>query len=187
MVNPFQDQTDLELVIALQQGEEKAFTEIFRRYARKLYAYTRRSIGIKEDCQEIVQEAFEALWQKRSNLWSDTQLDAYLYRIVKYKVIRYVSHKKVIQKYADHFKAFEVAYEDSRDEGELESLRSMLNTSINRLPERCQMVVRLRIDENLSNGAIAERMNIDKDSVKRYMTYAVSYFKEQHPSLYKVK
>lgn len=186
-MSPFQNHTDLELVNALQQGEEKAFAEIFQRYAKKLYAYTRKSIAVKEDCQEIVQDAFESLWQKRGKLWDDTKLDAYLYRVVKYKIIRYVSHKKVIQKYSDHFKAFEVAYDDNGDEKELESLRSLLDTSLSKLPERCQMVVRLRIDENLSNGAIAERMNIDKDSVKRYMTHAMSYFKEQHPPLYKAK
>jgi len=107
--------------------------------------------------------------------------------MVKYKVIRYFQHNKVKEKYAVHFMIFEELVEELYQETEIQTLRSLINNSIGKLPERCQMVVRLRIDENLSNSDIAVRMNIDKATVKRYMTTALSYFRERHSLLYSSK
>jgi RNA polymerase sigma-70 factor (ECF subfamily) len=186
-MNLYQNQTDLELVAALLQGEEKAFEAIYFRYVKVLVRYARKRISNKDDCFEIVQEVFESLWSRHSELSNITLLEAYLYRMVKYKIIRYYQHNNVIQKYTDHFKAFETIIDDGEEEKEIETLREVINTTLAELPERCQVAVRLRIDENLSNGDIAKRMNIDKSTVKRYITAALSYFKEKHPPLYKAR
>lgn len=183
-MNPYQHHTDTELVTALLGGDEKAFEIIYFRYVKALTRYARSRVSNKEDCYEIIQEVFESLWIKQSSLADILVLEAYLYRMVKYKVIRYYQHNRVIQKYADHFKAFELSFAET-EQDELETLRVLINTTLTELPERWQVAVRLRIDENLSNGAIAERMNIDKSTVKRYITAALSYFREKHRPLYK--
>ncbi len=183
-MNAYHDHTDAALVSLLLDGDEQAFEVVYFRYAKALYRYAHKRIYVKEDCQEIVQEVFESLWERHENISHVTLLEPYLYRMVKYKVIRYFQHSKVKQKFAEHFKIFEELIDTSQEEKEIESLRSLLNESLSKLPERCQMAVRLRIDENLSNGAIAERINIDKSTVKRYMTTALSYFREQHLPIY---
>lgn len=184
-MNPYQHHTDTELVTALLGGDEKAFEIIYFRYVKALTRYARSRVSNKEDCFEIIQEVFESLWIKQSSLSHILVLEAYLYRMVKYKVIRYYQHNRVIQKYSDHFKAFEMTVAETEENEELVTLRELINTTLTELPERWQVAVRLRIDENLSNGAIAERMNIDKSTVKRYITAALSYFREKHPPLYK--
>jgi RNA polymerase sigma-70 factor (family 1) len=184
-MNLYQDHTDSELVAALLQGEDKAFEAIYLRYVKALSGYARKRISNKDDCDEIVQEVFESLWQRHSAIAHITILEAYLYRMVKYKIIRYFQHNQVVKKYADHFKAFEVMVEEMHEEKEVENLRAVINHSLMQLPERCQMAVRLRIDENLSNGDIALVMNIDKATVKRYITSALQHFRKVHSPIYK--
>lgn len=183
-MNVYADHTDEQLVASLVQGDEKAFEAIYFRYVKRLTAYARRRISSIEDCEELIQEVFASLWARHDKLGHVRPLEPYLFRMVKYKVIRYYEHHQVVQKYADHFRAFEMMVEDVAEENELENLRAVIQTTIEELPERCQEAIRLRLDENLSNGDIAMRMNIDKSTVKRYITTALSYLREKHAPLY---
>jgi RNA polymerase sigma-70 factor (family 1) len=176
--------TDSTLMAALIQGDAIAFERIYFKYVRGLTAYARKRITNAEDCYELVQDIFESLWSRRESLGHVTELEPYLFRTIKYKVIRYYQHNQVVQKYVDHFKAFETMVEEMETEDEISDLRAVIETTLKELPERCQQAVRLRLDENLSNGDIAARMNVDKSTVKRYITTALSHLKEKHsPSL----
>jgi len=73
----------------------------------------------------------------------------------------------VKKRYADHYRLFEAIY-DSLNEADRDatSTYAMIEKSIAKLPERCQAAVKLRLDENLSNGDIAKRMKISKKTVE---------------------
>lgn len=175
------------LVALLQAGDKKAFEAIYKTYVSPLYRYARRSIATKEDCEEIVQEVFTSLWQRRESLSHVTALEPYLFRSVKYMVIRYFQKKAVQQKYADHYKFFEAFYE-SMDFREVDpsSPEALIERGLANLPDRCQQAVRLRVSGNLSNGEIAERMNVKRVTVENYMVRALRIFRETYRDLYKV-
>lgn len=185
-MNPYQDHTDTDLISLLIQGDEKAFETIYRRYASELYRYAGKNIPSKEDCEEIIQDVFESLWARHQELHHVTALNAYLYRMVKYKVIRYFQHSKVKKTYADHYRLFEAVYNTQEEGvGDSAAFQEMLEKGLARLPERCQMAIRLRLKENLSNTEIAERMSITKATVENYMVTAVSQLRTIIPKLYK--
>jgi RNA polymerase sigma-70 factor, ECF subfamily len=175
------------LIAQIVVGDSLAFETIYKKYARDLFSFVRKATRNKEDAQEIIQDVFESLWNRREHLGHVTSLKGYLINAVKYKLIRYFSHKKVIQKYADHFLAFETLYDSIPDIDQEQSLKSLLLEGITELPERCQQAFTLRLSENLSHAEIAQRMGITKASVKRYMTMALTFFKEKHSPAYKSK
>lgn len=176
--------SDKDLIDALLSGNEKAFEAIYRKYAGNLYCYARKNINSKEDCEEIVQEVFESLWTRHDKLGHVTELKAYLFRMVKYKVIRYFQHNTVIKKYAEHYKLFEAVYDTtSPEERDNATLERLIEKGLRQLPERCQMAIRLRLHENLSNSDIAKRMNIKKSTVENYMVTAISHLRTTFQSL----
>lgn len=186
-MNPYQHHTDPELVALLIDGNERAFAVIYERYAFDLYRYARKNIQNSEDCREIVQDIFESLWKRHAELQHVTVLDAYLYRSIKYKIIHYAKHQAVKRKYAEHYKVFEVAYDSIRQEEPIAvNLQEMIDNSLAELPERCQVAVRLRLKENLSNGDIAQRLNINKHTVENYMVTAMNHFRAAYKKLYKM-
>lgn len=177
---------DTELVRLLTQQDPLALETIYLRYVKRLYNYAHQRIRSKEDCQEILQEVFESLWARNAELMHVTLLEPYLYRMVKYNIIRYYKRSKVRQKFVDYFTAFETdAVDPEEEQHELDTLRSALNGTIKLLPERCQEALHLRLDENLSLDEIAERMQISKVTVKSYMAFAMNLFREHHSLLYK--
>jgi RNA polymerase sigma-70 factor (family 1) len=181
----YQNHTDQELIALINQGDEKAFAEIYKRYVADLFRYARKTIYAKEDCEEIIQEVFISLWERRESL-RILSLKYYLINAVRYKVIRYIQHNKVRLKYAEHFKLFEAMYESFDDEDRSpESIQSKLLNTISELPDRCQIAIKLRLLENLSNGEIAERMNITKKTVEVYMLKAFNHFRSSYNKIYK--
>jgi len=181
----YQNYSDALLVRLLSAGDKKAFEAVYKRYASNLYAYARKNIAVKEDCEEIIQEIFESLWTRHSKLVHVTTLGSYLFRMVKYKVIRYFQHNAVKRKYAEHYKLFEAVYDSTNGgESELSDIQAMIERSISELPERCQLAIKLRLVENLSNHDIAIRMNIKKSTVENYMVTALRHFRASYQSMY---
>lgn len=164
----------IDWVALLQAGDRKAFEVIYKTYVSPLYRYARRSIATKEDCEEIVQEVFISLWQRRESLSHVTALEPYLFRSVKYMVVRYFQKKAVQQKYAEHFKFFEAVYDSIEYQEHDPTPRLMLlENGIAKLPERIRQAVRLRLQGNLSNSQIADQMNIERTAVENYMVRAL--------------
>lgn len=185
-MNTYHDHTDTELLASLQMGNDSAFEEIYNRYLRKLIAFARKNIKVKEDCEEIIQNIFLDLWSRRAHLAHITSLEAYLYQMVRYSVVRYFQHKKVIQKFEAHYAFFEVMYENPQTEfDKKEDLREQLMKSLTGLPDRCREALRLRIFENLSNGEIADRMSITKGTVENYMVTAFEHIRNSGQALMK--
>lgn len=185
MLNVYQTYTDTELVTLLIQGDAHAFEMIYRRYAGALYQYARKNIHLKEDCEEIVQDIFTDLWLRHESLGHVTALQAYLFRMVKYKVIRYFQHSAVKKRYAAHFLLFEAVYESPGGEEKDTRMLSLIDQGLADLPERCREAVKMRLTEDLSNGDIARRMNIRKSTVENYMVTAFNHFRKHYPHLYK--
>lgn len=180
----YNENSDQELLALLSVGDAKAFETIYKRYVAELFRFARKTISTKEDCEELVQEVFTSLWERREAL-RILSLKYYLINAVRYKVIRYIQHQKVKAKYAEHFKLFEAMFESLEEEDRSpESIQQKMLASIAELPERCQVAIKLRLLENLSNGEIAERMNITKKTVEVYMLRAFDHFRASYNKIY---
>lgn len=171
-------QGDSQSIALLKRGEGTAFAALYRKYASELFRYVRKNIGVKEDCEEIIQDIFLDIWARREKLDHVTNLEGYLYKMVRYKVIRYFQHKSVVKKFEKHYRLFEVLYEDSQmEETKKTTFQERITSCLSDLPERCQEAFRLRFLENLSNGEIAKRMNISKTTVENYIVKAYSHIR----------
>ena len=98
--------TDIDLVNSMSEGDESAFQEIYRRYWYKLYTVANRKSGSEEDAEEIVQDIFISLWNRRDSIQITTTLNAYLAVSVKYRVIKILAKRNQQSKYADKPRAF---------------------------------------------------------------------------------
>jgi RNA polymerase sigma factor (sigma-70 family) len=104
-----QPPSDNELLSLLVQGDHHAFETIYRRYVQELYRYARQKIEVPEDCEEMIQDVFESLWLRHEEL-NIRSLRHYLFNSVRYMIIRYIAHRNVKQKYAQHYRAFTQHY-----------------------------------------------------------------------------
>src|SRR3546814_6812272 len=84
----YNDATDNDLLLLLKSNDEAAFTALYERYWKKLFVVASYRVGTLGEAEEIVQDIFMALWNRRHSLVLTSDLAKYLAVSVKYRVIK---------------------------------------------------------------------------------------------------
>jgi RNA polymerase sigma-70 factor (ECF subfamily) len=59
---------EADLIVSLREGDMKAFSELFDRYAKRLYHFALGYLKSVEESEEIVQEVFLKIWNNREEI-----------------------------------------------------------------------------------------------------------------------
>lgn len=166
---PFSNSTDKELLAAIAHDDEKAFTELCRRYWRKVHASAYARVRSTEVTKEIVQELFTSLWDKRASV-SINHLPSYLFNAVKYKVLNYIDSRLVYQKYWDYYKRYVPQHDDATEATvQFNELMLAVEEGMEHLPEKSKDVFRLNHLEGHSVSEIAGLMNLSEKTVHYHL------------------
>jgi len=169
----FSHYSDQDLLAAIREDDEKAFAELFRRYWRKVHGMAYARVRSKEVTEEIVQELFTSLWDKRATQ-SIEHLSSYLYQAVKFKVLNHLEAKLVQEKYWDYYQKFIPQKADSTDVAvEYNDLMQAIEKGMQQLPEKSQKVFRLNRLEGRSVSEIANLLNLSEKAIQYHLTTSV--------------
>jgi RNA polymerase sigma-70 factor (ECF subfamily) len=134
--------------------------------------------------EEIVDEVFITVWQKRDVIQINQSIRAYLVKSVKNRCINWFEQTKtermVMTNVADISVYESILWDDDYPLGKLleKELRNSINESINALPEHCRQIYQLSRNEDLSYEEIAQRLNISVNTVKTQMKIALAKLRE---------
>lgn len=177
--------SDPALLLQIKQDNHLAFDMLFGRYWEKMYRAAWARLNDEAAAQDIVQEIFIKLWQRRNSLEIQLSVEGYLLSAVRLSVISYFRSQKVSeQRMQDALSRVEIL-EDSihANEGYLE-LERTLEEAVNHMPEMLQRVYHLRA-ENRSVKAIAGELGIAEQTVKNYISEVLRRLRhviiEKHP------
>lgn len=161
------------LLLYLRTGDQQAFREIYQRYWKKLYAIARHKIQSLDVVEELVQDIFLKLWERRDALRVD-KLDAYLATAVRYAIINHIKSTLVHEKYADyahaHFTEASYATEEQLD---LDELMQAVQQQLNDLPEKTRQIFRLNRLEYQSVKEISSRLKVPERTVEYHLSQAI--------------
>lgn len=172
-MNKYRSFTDPELTALLENGDHTAFTEIYNRYWKKLFLVAAHKIKNLEEAEEIVQQIFVSLWNRRTSLKISTSLSAYLSVSVKYSVIKALDKQYHQQKYTDSLGLKGIADDSTQEWLDFLELKECLEKLVNKLPEKCQLVYRMSKDQGLSQKKIAEELKISEKTVEAHLGKAM--------------
>ncbi|WP_176851985.1 RNA polymerase sigma-70 factor [Mucilaginibacter sp. OK268] len=163
----------------MKKGNIAAFEEIYRLYWSGLYSYAYNILRNKVVCEEIVQEIFLSLWNKRHELKITHSLKAYLFTAIKFQTLNYIKSEKVKRHYAESYSNFEKIFFDNSNEENiyLSDLKLKVEKEVSKLPEKCQQIYRLSRDKHQSIKNIADLLNISHKTVENQLTKALKYLR----------
>jgi len=161
--------TDIELLTLLAGSDEEAFTEIYNRYWRKLFVIAANRIKNLEDAEEIVQDIFTSLWNRRNEIVLSSNLSSYLSVSVKYRVIKMMGRYYNMQKYIDSVLAQELFDDSTQQFLALNELQQELSMYVHQLPEKCRLVFQLSREEGYSQKQIAGELGISEKTVEAHL------------------
>lgn len=160
---------DAKQVAKLKKGSEKAFSKLFRKYAKKIYNTSRKLNLLHEEAEELVQEVFLKIWQYRTSLDENRSFNAYLLTITKSLIIK-KSKKRVRQlayeKYAiTHFSGISNQTEDHVIFSDLETLSK---SCVEKLPNQQKQIYMMKMYDNLTIEEIAKTLNLSKRTAENH-------------------
>ncbi len=167
---------EVMLVSMLVNGQEEALEIIYNRYYNRVYLIALQFLKSPELAEEIVQDVFLKLWEKRETIDSDRPVEAWLYTVTKNRVI---NQFKKIARHQATMAPYKVAADvaDAQPAADAKvinrEIEQLLQEAINHLPEKQKEVYRLAREEGFSRKEIAEHMQISALTVKTHMSRAI--------------
>jgi RNA polymerase sigma-70 factor (ECF subfamily) len=161
----------------LNKGDKKVFRKIFEEYYASLILFGNRFLKDIERSEDIVQESFLDLWDKRTNLYSVNGLKSYLYTTVKNKAINLIRRDKLKDTYATEEERKDNEFDFESFFIEEESLR-LFYSIIDELPDSQREVIIKTLD-GYNREEIAEMMNISVDTIKYHKAKAYICIRER--------
>lgn len=171
--------TDEALIVKIKLGDENAFQLLYENHCRQLIRFAASYLPDISDAEEIVQNVFVELWEKREQLDPERFAKNYLYRVTVNKVYNHLKHKVVERKY---LQCLDVLESNTVNEAEKKIYREELAGAVNhllaRLPEQQRTIFYLSRWEGLSHKEIADQLQVSVRTVENQVYRAVKYIRE---------
>lgn len=163
---------DRELVTRIRRRDEEAFRGLFSRYAPTAKALAMRVVRQSHLAEEIVQEAFLALWRNPDGY--DEQLGSvrsWLMGMVHHRAVDLVRREEAQRRRAERSVADAVEeLADHADEVveqiDLPDERKRVRAALDELPDEQRNVLELMYFRGLSQSQIADRTGLPLGTVK---------------------
>lgn len=168
------------LIRQFKTGDHHSFKVLYQKYAPKLYGFSRKYLNSDEDAEEIVQEIFLRIWEKKDNIDESQSFSSYIFQAAKYRIFNGFRKKINEQAYLD----FMIYADDSSSnftdmEVEYQEIKSKAETAISAMPPKRQEIFRMSREQGLKNKEIAEKLQISIKTVENQMSQALKFLKDE--------
>ncbi len=158
----------------LANGNELVFKQVFDAYWDKIYRVSLKLTKNQFYAEEMTQELFVKLWQKRSLLVDVTDIEAYLNRMARNLFIDKLRSKVFTVNHEEFLLNYYISEQDCPIvKTEYKYLTQSVNEAIASLPENLRLVYTLNREGGLSHKSIAKRLGITVLTSKNYMVRAL--------------
>jgi RNA polymerase sigma-70 factor (ECF subfamily) len=174
---PSFENNEKEIFSLLQKGNVYAYELVFRRYYASLCAFATRFVRRPANAEEIVQEIFLKLWEKKASFSIDTSLKSYLFRAVYNSCHNQYTHEKIENKYISFLKETSVRNEAGSDPVHdslaYKELNEKITEAIERLPAECKKIFKMSRFEGLKYAEIARELGVSVKTVETQISRAL--------------
>jgi RNA polymerase sigma-70 factor (ECF subfamily) len=169
-----------QLYKELKSNNKEHFNQLFSDYYVNLCRFAYTYVKDSAIAEEIVQEVFISIWEKRQELVISSSIRSFLYTSVKNKALNHIRDEKT---------RIGHEYEFAREQNtkvtqlinfcEREELTQLIDQAIGELPDQCRIIFELSRNENLTYNEIAQHLNISPKTVENQMSIALKRLRKK--------
>lgn len=164
-----------------------AFESFYKMNFLRLVGYARLFLAEVDVCEDIVQETFFQIWNKRENIDHRQSLKAFVFTTVRNRCLNELKHRKIHEKFIDfalHDELIDRFYQFDFEAGNLSGFRDegqewiqRVHKAIEALPPKRKKVFKLCKIEGLKNSEVAQLEGISLKGVERHITKANKFIR----------
>jgi RNA polymerase sigma-70 factor (family 1) len=164
------------LVHNLSKGNLLAFNTLYKEYSGRLYRFALGYLKSEVEAEELVQEVFTKIWEKRADLKKELSFKSFLFTIA-FNIIR--KHFRTKAYLSEYFKTGIISDLDMQTSQKItyDSLYQYITELVNQLPARRKEIFIKSRFEGLSINEIAEKLKISHKTVENQLTDALKFIR----------
>lgn len=178
------DPKEQRLLLQAASGDEEAFTALYHQYQHIVERFVVKFVKSHPLAEDIVQEVFIKIWEKRSGLDTIHSFKAYILVIARNHTLNFLkrmaqeeaTNKELIRQYA--------AFRHNPDEALLgKEYQQQLQSILQSLPVQTQKIYALCREQDKNYDEAAQQLGISRNAVKKHMVRANKVFKSSFKQL----
>lgn len=166
-----------ELVKLIAAGNERAFRIFFEKYKDRFYAAALKMTASDSVAEEMVQDIFIKIWQRREYLTDIENLDAYLFTTLYNQVYKYYKKQALDRKLLKLISQSPNFHNITEEMVLLRESEKLINEAVAKLPTQQQTVFKLSKQEGLSRDQISKHLNISPNTVRNHLADATKFIR----------
>lgn len=167
-----------DLLRQIAQGDRVGFKTLYTSY----FSYVQRYISLfepsKASLDELTQDVFVRIWEKRAYLAKVESFRSYLFMVTRNVVFNYLRGLKVQQKVKELDEAAEKEGSGLEDQLLYKQYYRIALEAMEKLPPGRRKVLKMSIDDGLTLDEIAAELNISRSGVKKQLYAATSFVRQ---------
>ena len=170
---------DINLIAQIKEGNTLAFKQFFDSYYAPLCAYLLNFTKDNHASEDMAQLVFVDFWNKRGTIEIRSSVKSYLYKMAYNQFLTSLRQQKKEASVLEQLKYEALQTITMPTEAELEQKKQRLWRVIEQLPERCQEIVKLKM-EGLKYREIADALGLSIKTVESQMRVAFIKIREDY-------
>lgn len=163
-----------ERVLRLIEGDEDAFCWLYSHYKDQVLFFAQRFLKSSDYAEDVLQDVFSNIWVGRRIINPDIPFGAYLFTIVKNRVLNQIRDLEKQQSLREKMLECAVDYNEvTQDKILSDDLRAIIQKAYASMTPRQQEVFRMSREGQLSYKEIAEKLDISVNTVHEHVASAL--------------
>lgn len=165
------------LVICLKNGDLSAFEEIYHIFFKRVFHFANSFTLEVQDAEEITQDVFMKLWQKRSAIDISKNLSNLLFTMAKNLVIdkmrQHASMEKGLKNIGENQQLHKINSSNTEHLVNYYELSGIISKLVDQLPDGRRTIYKLNREKGFKYHEIADLLNISQGTVEKQMSMAL--------------
>lgn len=171
---------DTALFDAFRNGNEQAFETLFRTYYQRLCRYALTFTKDQEEAEDLVQQLFVKLWEKRATLEPHSSVKAYLFRAVYHAALNQQRRMQQDRKLRED-QQLQIVHSSNEATQKMagDDFKKALAEAMDALPKECRRIFELSRFEEMKYKEIASHLDLSVKTVENQMGKALRILRER--------
>jgi RNA polymerase sigma-70 factor, ECF subfamily len=171
---------DIVLNKKLKQGNPDAFSTLFKEVQPRMSGYCRLFTIDNEQIEDIIQDCFVHLWDKRNNIDLQKSIESYLFVILRNKCLKILKDRQILKNdipfedlsVNELQYLYQLDFTEKKEKSLEERLIISLKEAIEELsPKRKEVFIKNKI-EGIKQKDIAEEMGVSVKVIEKHIHQA---------------
>lgn len=162
------------------QDDETAFEALFMAYYENLCRFTSQYVSAHDVVEDLVQDIFLNVWERRRALDPEKSIRSYLYKAARNEALKYLNRQHVRRRYRDEQRRFGADAQNGPEERLRDrELETRVRRALLAIPERRRHIFILSRQHGLTYAEIAELLDISVKTVETQISRALRFLEHQ--------